>query len=189
MKSINTRFYTLAERKANNKVDRNNVKVKDKKDKLNNMDWYGGKRFLGLTKDKKPVFARYRLLKDSLSLQLGFSHNLSNIKTFANDKYSFGYNEKVNLSYDLMTRKLPKKRGGEVTQQTLHYLMRLKNLVDVKFWKGFRKDKPTKLMFKYVADGIHVDTEVTQHDIMEHWKLPKSEYFVPEQQWSYPDEL
>tara|TARA_B100000902_G_scaffold373744_1_gene402046 strand:- start:67 stop:633 length:567 start_codon:yes stop_codon:yes gene_type:complete len=188
MTAINTRFYTLTERKANNKIDKNKVKVKDTKEKLNNISWYGGKRFLGLTKDNNPVYVRYKLIKDSLSLQLEFSHKLSSIKTLANDRYTFDYNESV-VSNNLMTRKLRKKRGGEVTQQTLHYLQRLKNLVDGKFIKGFNKGKPTKLMFKYIADSIHVGNDITQHDIMEHWNLPSSEYFVPEQTWKYPDEL
>ena len=184
MKSINTRFYTLSERKANNKLDRNTVTVK----KEYNEDWYGGKRFLGFTKDNNPVYARYKLHKNSLSLQLEFSHKLSSINTFANDRYTYGYNEKVTPT-NLMTRKLKKERVGEVTLKTLHHLQRLKNMVDMKFWKGFVKDKPTKLMFKFVADAIHVSTDITQHDIMDIWNLPESKYFVPEQAWSYPDEL
>ena len=194
--NMDTKFYTSSQQMANDKVERKNnalLKRNNVKDKVNELDWYGGKRFLGLTKGGTPVYVRYKLIKDSLSLQIDFSHKLSVLtlpgSVMANDRYSMGYNDKPLITADAMTRKLTKKRGGEVTNKTLHHLQRLKELVDMKYYKGFIKNKPTKLLFKYIADAIHVDSDITQYNIMEHWPLADSVYFLPESTWKYPDEL
>ncbi len=191
--NINTQFMTKEQALLNDNVSRK-AKDKDKnKDKTLALTTYGGKRFLGLTKAGKPVFVSYVINLSDLKLKMSFTHNLSVLtkegSKLANDRYMYKNGTRPNISYESMTRKLKKKRGGEVTIKTLHYLQRLSNLVDINFYKGFIKNKPTKLMFKYVADAVFVDTDVTQHDIMEYWNLPDSTYFVPEQAWSYPDEL
>ena len=192
--SINTKFITKKQKYQNEfQVP---IKVKDKhknKDKTLALKKYGGKRFLGLTKAGQPVYVSYEINMSDLKLKMSFSHQLRVLSVegakLANDRYTFKMGTRPNISFDLMTRKLKKKRGGEVTIQTLHHLQRLYELIDIKFHKGFVKNKPTKLMFKYVADAIYVGTDVTQHNIMEYWKLPDSIYFVPEQTWTYPDEL
>ena len=196
LSNMDTKFYTSSQQMANDKVERKNnalLKRNNVKDKVNELDWYGGKRFLGLTKNGTPVYVRYKLIKDSLSLQIDFSHKLSALtlpgSVMANDRYSMEYNEKPLISTDAMTRKLKKKRGGEVTIKTLHHLQRLKELVDMKYYKGFIKNKPTKLLFKYIADAIHIQKDITQYNIMEHWPLADSVYFVPESTWKYPDDL
>ena len=193
---MDTKFYTSSQHMANSKVERKNDALLERnkvKDKVDGLDWYGGKRFLGLTKNGTPVYVRYKLIKDSLSLQIDFSHKLSALtlpgSVLANDRYSMEYNEKPLISTNAMTRKLKKKRGGEVSIKTLHHLQRLKELVDIKYYKGFIKKKPTKLLFKYIADAIHIQKDITQYNIMEHWPLADSVYFVPEQTWKYPDEL
>ncbi len=196
--SINTKFMTKTQKELNDNLIStthiNKLKLKEeKKAKTLLLKSYGGKRFLGLTKAGKPVFVSYEFNLSDLKLKMSFSHQLRILTEegakLANDRYTFEMKTRPNISFDLMTRKLDKKRGGEVTIQTLNYLQRLYELIDINFHKGFVKDKPTKLMFKYIADAIYVGTDVTQHDIMDYCNLPESIYFVPEGTWSYPDEL
>ena len=192
--SINTKFITKKEKYQNEYMVPTHIKNKQaNKDDTIALKKFGGKRFLGLTKAGQPVYVSYEINMSDLKLKMSFSHQLRVLTVqgakLANDRYTFKMATRPNISFDLMTRKLKKKRGGEVTIQTLHYLQRLYELVDIKFHKGFIKNKPTKLMFKYIADAIYVGTDVTQHNVMENWKLPDRIYFVPEDTWTYPDEL
>jgi len=191
--NINTQFMTREEKHLNDMVSTKKIDKHANKENTLSLKTYGGKRFLGLTKAGKPVFVSYEINLSDLKLKMSFTHKLSVLtvpgSVMANDRYTFKIGTKPTMNYKSMTRKLKKRRGGEVTIKTLNHLQRLYELVDINFIKGFVKNKPTKLMFKYVADSIYVDTDVSQYDIMQYWNLPESIYFVPEQAWKYPDEL
>ena len=159
------------------------------------IDNFGGRRFLGLTNKGKPVFASYNINKDTLKLNIKFSHSL-NVLTkegakFANDRYMFKHGEQV-PDYNIMVRQLKKKRGGEVNIQTLHWLKRIELLEKTEYIKAFVKGKTTKTFFTYVADAIYIgDEKVSKHMRQKYWKFPTTDndYFVPESTWKYPDEL
>ena len=161
---------------------------------MEDTDSFGGKRFLGLTSKDVPVFAMFTLTKDKLELDIKFSHNLSVLTKdgarLANDRYSFKHGEKIN-DYKIMVRKLKKKRGGEVTIQTLRWLQRLKNINDMKYLKAIVNNKPTKTFFTYVSDSMYIGDKINKHMIQKYWKFPTTgnDYFVPESTWKYPDEL
>ncbi len=162
---------------------------------MKSIDNFGGKRFLGLTPKGKPVFASYNINKDTLKLNIKFSHSL-NVLTkegakFANDRYMFKPGEQV-TDYNTMVRQLKKKRGGEVNIQTLRWLKRLEILEEIEYMKAFVKGKATKYFFTLVADAIYIgDEKVDKHMIQKYWKFPTTgnDYFVPESTWKYPDEL
>lgn len=164
------------------------------KELMSNVDSFGGKRFLGLTSKDVPVFAMFTLSKKDMKLNIKFSHNLSVLTRegakLANDRYSFKHGEKIN-DYKIMVRKLKKKRGGEVTIQTLRWLQRLKNINDMKYLKAIVNNKPTKTFFTYVSDSMYTGDKINKHMIQKYWKFPTTgnDYFVPESTWKYPDEL
>ena len=177
----------LIEQKENRRlIEETNMKL---------VDNFGGKRFLGLTPKGKPVFASYNINKDTLKLNIKFSHSL-NVLTkegakFANDRYMFKHGEQV-PDYNIMVRQLKKKRGGEVNIQTLRWLKRLELLDKTEYIKAFVKGKTTKTFFTYVADAIYIgDEKINKHMIQKYWKFPttNNDYFVPESTWKYPDEL
>ena len=177
----------LIEQKENRRlIEETNMKL---------VDNFGGRRFLGLTPKGKPVFASYNINKDTLKLNIKFSHSL-NVLTkegakFANDRYMFKHGEQV-PDYNIMVRQLKKKRGGEVNIQTLRWLKRLELLDKTEYIKAFVKGKTTKTFFTYVADAIYIgDEKINKHMIQKYWKFPttNNDYFVPESTWKYPDEL
>ena len=177
----------LIEQKENRRlIEETNMKL---------VDNFGGRRFLGLTPKGKPVFASYNINKDTLKLNIKFSHSL-NVLTkegakFANDRYMFKHGEQV-PDYNIMVRQLKKKRGGEVNIQTLRWLKRLELLDKTEYIKAFVKGKTTKTFFTYVADAIYIgDEKINKHMIQKYWKFPttNNDYFVIETTWKYPDEL
>ena len=177
----------LIEQKENRRlIEETNMKL---------VDNFGGRRFLGLTPKGKPVFASYNINKDTLKLNIKFSHSL-NVLTkegakFANDRYMFKHGEQV-PDYNIMVRQLKKKRGGEVNIQTLRWLKRLELLDKTEYIKAFVKGKTTKTFFTYVADAIYIgDEKINKHMIQKYWKFPttNNDYFLIENTWKYPDSL
>ena len=161
---------------------------------------FGGKRFLGLTPKGKQVFVKYKLTKDDMKLKISFSHKPSILlkegSKLANNRYDCGLNETLKNSPEQMTRKLQKPHSQQVTEQTLYWIKRLQLLTEMNYKSGFVKDKPTKSMFHNVIGVIYTgnwDTssvKPTTREILDNWNFPEGgEYFLPENTWSYPDEL
>jgi len=161
---------------------------------------FGGKRFLGLTPKGKQVFVKYRLTKDDMKLKIWFSHKPSILlregSKLANNKYDSGLNETLRNTPEQMTRKLQKPHAQQVTLQTLHWIKRLELLTEMEYKSGFVKGKPTRGMFHNIIGVIYTgnwDTssvKPTTREILDNWNFPEGgEYFLPENTWSYPDEL
>ena len=163
------------------------------------VDVFSGKRFLGLTPAGKPVWAAFNIDKNELKPNIKFSHKLSVLTkegaVFANHRYMFRRHESVSSHMlSQMTRKLSKKRGGEVTLKTLHWLKRLQNLEEIEYSKAFVKGKTTSYFLLNVMDAIYIgDESVSKHMILEYWDFPtlknESDYFLIEGTWKYPDDL
>ena len=197
-------FATKEQRQAPTKVmGKSMVAEKTKEARLANaekLNEFGGKRFLGLTPKGKEVFVYYIIDRNSMSINMSFTHRpgilLEEGAKLANNHYSTARHMSLTTDKIHMTRKLSKKNSQEVTLQTLNHLMRLKNLCDIKYDKAYKKGKVTRLMTRYVCDVIYrgvYDTSSklpTLQDIMETWEFATNgEYFVPEQTWQYPDDL
>ena len=176
-------------------------KVMDKRianaEKLNE---FGGKRFLGLTPKGAEVYVYYIIDRDTMTIQMDFSHRPSILlregAKLANNRYSARRGQSITTTIEHMTRTPQKRNNQEVTEQTLNHLMRLKNLNDIKFVKAYEKGMVSTLMTRYVTDVIYTgDYESsndypTIQDILQVWEFPKGgSYFVPEEAWSYPDDL
>jgi hypothetical protein len=167
--------------------------------KMKKVTQFSGKRFLGLTPAGKPVWAAFNIDKNELKPNIKFSHKLSVLTkegaAFANDRYMFRRHESVSSHMlSQMTRKLSKKRGGEVTLKTLHWLKRLQNLEEIEYSQAFIKGKTTSYFFMNVMDAIYIGNEdINKHMILEYWKFPslknESNYFLIEGTWKYPDDL
>lgn len=171
----------------------------DRLSNANKLKTFGGKRFLGLTPRGKPVYVKYNINRSNKSIDISFTHELSillkdNAK-LANDRYSWAANTKVSPSdYARMTDKLRKAKSKEVTKQTLHWLVRLKMLVDIQYYKAYVKSEPTLGLIQYITHSIFTGTYQTHdtpswNEIVETWKFPNGPYFNPEETWSYPDVL
>lgn len=197
-------FATAEERQAPTKVmGKSMVANKTKEARLANaekLNEFGGKRFLGLTPKGKEVYVYYIIDRKTMSITMSFSYRpgilLEDGAKFANNRYSTAKHMRLTNSNGEMTRKLTKKQSNEVTEKTLHHLMRLKHLNDMKFHKGYKNGKVTRLMARYVTDVIYTGNYEsasklpTTDDILEVWNFSREgEYFVPEQQWQYPDDL
>ena len=161
---------------------------------------FGGKRFLGLTPKGAEVYVYYIIDRNTMTIQMDFSHRPSILlregAKLANNRYSARRGQSITTTIEHMTRVPQKKNNQEVTEQTLNHLMRLKNLNDIKFHKAYDKGKVSTLMTRYVTDVIYTgDYESsneypTIQDILQVWEFPMGgSYFVPEQAWSYPDDL
>lgn len=170
--------------------------------RLNNaskLETFGGKRFLGLTPKGNPVYVKYNINKSNKSIDISFTHKLSTLlkedAKLANDRYTYPINAKVSpTNYKRMTAKLRKSRPQEVDIQTLHWLKRLKELIDVKYYKAYIKNIPTIGIIQHITHMIFTGTYETNetptwHEVTETWKFPGGQYFNPEEAWSYPDVL
>jgi len=177
------------------------VKVMNKRiENAEKLNEFGGKRFLGLTPKGAGVYVYYIIDRDTMTIQMYFSHRPSILlqegAKLANNRYSARHGQSMTTTIEHMTRKPQKRNNQEVTEQTLNHLMRLKNLNDIKFIKAYEKGMVSTLMTRYVTDVIYTgDYESsndypTIQDILQVWEFPKGgSYFVPEEAWSYPDDL
>ena len=64
------------------------------------------------------------------------------------------------------------------------------------YTSAFVKEIPTKFMFNMVSSVIYngdfdsSSVKPTRHEVLDMWNFADGgEYFVPENTWSYPDEL
>jgi len=177
------------------------VKVMNKRiENAEKLNEFGGKRFLGLTPKGAEVYVYYIIDRETMTIQMDFSHRpsllLKDGAKLANNRYSTRRGKSITTSIDHMTRVPQKKNNQEVTEQTLNHLMRLKNLNDIKFHKGYDKGKVSTLMTRYVTDVIYTGNYEssseypTIQDLLQVWEFPMGgSYFVPEEAWSYPDDL
>ena len=149
---------------------------------------FGGKRFLGLTKNGGEVWVSYVLSRDTYDLSISLTHNLSNLleegAVLADKRVVLKKGSPQRYSASEMIRKNQKNAGGKVTFDTLRYLERLISAVDSKNGKGYVDGKPTTTLFMMVSNFIYeggvdyFNKEVRWRDIMEYWDLPKGSYFT-----------
>ena len=165
----------------------NNINEQFKKNALRSKS-FGGKRFLGLTKNGGEVWVSYVLSRDTYDLSISLTHNLSNLleegAVLADKRVVLKKGSPQRYSASEMIRKNQKNAGGKVTVDTLRYLERLISAVDSKNGKGYVDGKPTTTLFMMVSNFIYeggvdyFNKEVRWRDIMEYWDLPKGSYFT-----------
>jgi len=151
---------------------------------------YGGKRFLGLTKNGGEVWVSFILSRDTYDLNISLTHSLSSLleegAVLAERRVVLKKGSPQRYTADEMVRKNLKNAGGKVTKNTISYLQKLISAVDSKNGVGYVNGKPTTTLFMMVSNFIyeggvdHLNRDVRWRDIMEHWDLPKGSYFTLE---------
>ena len=176
-------------KRQNERNRRRDIKLK-KETNSTRYSSYSGKRFLGLSPSKQPVWVKLSLDKNSKLLTMSTTHNLEILldkdALLAQSRLSLKLNEKVN-QFDLRIALKDTRRneGGKVTKTTLNYIQKLIDVVDSKSYPAFVNSQPSKLFFQYVASCVYpgdsnLNTGITWVDVCTYWGLPSGEYFTME---------
>jgi hypothetical protein len=149
---------------------------------------FGGKRFLGFTKNGAEVWISAYLNKETKEIKIESTHNLSSLlddgAEFASRRVNVERNKTLYQDVKSVIMSLKRDRGGRVTERTLQYLDTLMSMSQTRGGKGFVKGKPSTLFIKYVFDAIFTgNLEPSEGgfrvaEIMKLWGFPKGEYFT-----------
>ena len=171
------------------KTNKNNLNEDLKRNALRSNS-FGGKRFLGLTKNGGEVWVSYFLSRDTYDLDISLTHNLSSLleegAVFAERRVTLKKGSAQRYTAQEMVRKNQKNAGGKVTKNTLIYLQKLISAVESKNGIGYVDGKPTTTLFMMVSNFIYEGgTEASRNefrwrDVMDYWGLPKGQYFTLE---------
>ena len=167
---------------------------KDKEKRLLNAkkaNIFAGKRFLGFTPKGGEVWINMELQKDSKTLSIECSHNLSVLlqpgAKLATKRVTVKKGSSTRGTASELLRRNQKNMGGEVRPETILHMQRLISAVDMKFMLAFKNDIPTKLLFQYISNAIYEGSyDIDRGDfcwveVMETWDLPSGDYFILEQ--------
>ena len=151
--------------------------VQQLRDKAKTKDTFGGRRFLGLTKNGNEVWISYTIDQETLNIQLKATHNLDNIVEFAPKRITTGTNEAAPL--DMMDARQSDR--GAVTKNTLRYMQ---SLLDLPQTVGKVNGRCSSQLFMYVSNAIYEGewdthgTKVRWIDILNAWDFPTGRYFT-----------
>ena len=164
---------------------------KHQKDSLENAKKakiFAGKRFLGFTANGAEVWISMEINRETKELKVNTTHNLSvlleegselAIKRVVVKKGS----PNPRTAKDLL-RKNQKNMGGQVTEGTILYLMKLINAVEMKYGDAYVKGEPTRLLFMYVSNAIFEGGNDLENGefgwsyVLKAWGLPQGGYFL-----------
>ena len=148
---------------------------------------YGGGRFLGFTPKGKDVWVTMKYTRDDMELFLkvdkGFKDLFKEDARLAISRVDIKLNQKKpeNLLADMSRNR--RNAGGEVTIRTLEYIEKLITAVEAKKSKGYVNDRPSSLLFQYVASIVYPGNLDEQYgfrwmDAIKMWNIPRGEYFT-----------
>jgi len=167
------------ELKRQDAIERRNLKSRNEINAAR-FDTYAGKRFLGLTPNKQPVWVKLSFNKDSKSIMMSTTHNLEILldknSLLAQSRLSIKLNEKVS-EFDINNAlKEKRNQGGKVTKVTLDYIQKLIGAIESHSYPAFVNNQPTKLFFQYAASCVYpgdsnLDTGITWRDVCTYWNL------------------
>ena len=141
------------------------------------LDTFGGKRFLGLTKDDKEVWISYTVDRETLTLDIKATHNLKNVAKKAPKRVTVANGE--HAPDDLMTAR--SIDTGAVTDSTLRYMQQLLDLPQA---VGKVDGKCSAQLFMYVSNAIYEgkwgldENKVRWNDVSKSWNFPAGKYFT-----------
>ena len=148
---------------------------------------FGGKRFLGYTKNGAEVWVSYLLDMKTGELTVKQTHDFDALRyqdaQLATARVTVPRNKTQRVATERMVQQNAKNAGGKVTQNTIAYIERLFDLVDSKNPRAFVKGKPTSLMMNYLAGAIY-EGDLNEDDgfmvaeAIKAAKLPKGTYFL-----------
>ena len=148
---------------------------------------YGGRRFLGFTPKGKDVWVTMKYTRDDMELFLkvdkGFKDLFKEDARLAISRVEIKLNQKKpeNLLADMSRNR--RNAGGEVTIRLLEYIEKLITAVEAKKSKGYVNDRPSSLLFQYVASIVYPGNLDEQYgfrwmDAIKIWNIPSGEYFT-----------
>ena len=148
---------------------------------------YGGRRFLGFTPKGKDVWVTMKYTRDDMELFLkvdkGFKDLFKEDARLAISRVEIKLNQKKpeNLLADMSRNR--RNAGGEVTIRLLEYIEKLITAVEAKKSKGYVNDRPSSLLFQYVASIVYPGNLDEQYgfrwmDAIKMWSIPSGEYFT-----------
>lgn len=141
------------------------------------MDNFGGRRFLGLTKNNNEVWISYNIDKKTMKLTVTATHNLKNITQKAPKRITLATGQQA--PDGMMTA-----RGndtGAVTDSTLRYMQQLLDMPEA---IGKVDGKCSSQLFMYVSNAIYEgkwglqDNKVRWIDVLKAWDFPAGKYFT-----------
>ena len=141
------------------------------------LDTFGGKRFLGLTKDDNEVWISYTIDRKTLDIEIKSTHKLSSIVKKAPKRVTVATGE--HAPDDMM-----RARGNDVGAVTDNVLRYMQQLLDLPQTVGKVKGKCTSQLFMYASNAIYEgkwglnDKKVRWIDILQGWELPAGKYFT-----------
>ena len=148
---------------------------------------YGGGRFLGFTPKGKDVWVTMKYIRDDKELFLkvdkGFKELFKEDARLAVSRVEIKLNQKKpeNLLADMSRNR--RNAGGEVTIRLLEYIEKLITAVEAKKSKGYVNERPSSLLFQYVASIVYPGNLDEQNgfrwmDAIKMWNIPSGEYFT-----------
>ena len=148
---------------------------------------YGGGRFLGFTPKGKDVWVTMKYIRDDKELFLkvdkGFKDLFKEDARLAISRVDIKLNQKKpeNLLADMSRNR--RNAGGEVTIRLLEYIEKLITAVEAKKSKGYVNERPSSLLFQYVASIVYPGNLDEKNgfrwmDAIKMWNIPSGEYFT-----------
>ena len=141
------------------------------------LDNFGGRRFLGVTKNNTQVWISYNIDRETMQLTISCTHQLSSIVKKAPKRVTLATGE--NAPDDLM-----KARGNDIGKVTDSMLRYMQQLLDLPAGVGTVKGKCSAQLFMYVSNAIYegkwglTEGKVRWNDISKGWDLPAGKYFT-----------
>tara|TARA_Y100000356_G_C11198274_1_gene256189 strand:+ start:349 stop:891 length:543 start_codon:yes stop_codon:yes gene_type:complete len=153
----------------------------------NKASHFGGKRFLGYTKNGAEVWVSYLLDMKTGELTAKSTHELDSLRDedaqLATARVTVPRNKTQRVATERMVQQNAKNAGGKVTQNTIAYIERLFSLVESKNPSAFVKGKPTSLLMNYLAGAIYEgdlneDDGFMVDEAIKAANLPGGKYFL-----------
>jgi len=149
---------------------------------------FGGKRFLGYTNKGSEVWISYTADKKSGNIKISTTHNLDSLlkenSIFAPKRVTLKKGTPNRRTAKELIQLNKKNMGGTVTESTLVYLQKLIDALARGYGKPFVKEKPSSLMFMYIAHAIYEgsysaeDGDTISSEVREVFNFPDGEYFT-----------
>ena len=149
---------------------------------------FAGKRFLGFTPRGAEVWISMEMNRETKELKITTTHNLSSLleegAEFANRRVVVKKGSPNPRTAKDLLRKNQKNMGGQVTEGTILYLMKLINAVEMKYGDAYVKGEPTRLLFMYASNAIFEGGNDLENGefgwsyVLKAWGLPQGGYFL-----------
>jgi hypothetical protein len=155
---------------------------KDMKEAGAKLTTFGGKRLLGMTKSGTLVWASYTIDKETKNIQIKLTHKIETLlqegSVLAPRRTTVGANRAVPGN---PMRPKTKADQGEITENSLHYLDKLIEIVEsssIGKVKGECSTQLFMLVSNFLYEGGTEPAEPRWRDVMDTWDLPSGAYLT-----------